>query len=53
MLRNSTSPKERPKPLVVGLVGGIASGKSTVAKILGYCGAAVIDADRLGHESCE
>lgn len=35
---------------VVGLTGGIASGKSTVSARLGLKGAGVIDADRLGHE---
>lgn len=41
-------------PSVVGLVGGIASGKSTVSRILASdCGVAVIDADKLGHESYE
>lgn len=33
----------------IGLIGGIASGKSTVARWLGEHGAAVIDADRLAH----
>jgi dephospho-CoA kinase len=32
-------------PLHVGLTGGIGSGKSTVAKVLVDCGAAVIDSD--------
>ncbi|MCG3137742.1 MAG: Dephospho-CoA kinase [Phycisphaerae bacterium] len=35
---------------VVGLAGGIASGKSCVADYLGELGAAVIDADRINHE---
>lgn len=39
------------RPSVVGLVGGIASGKSTVSRVLADCGVAVIDADKLGHES--
>lgn len=34
----------------VGLTGGIASGKSTVAAILADLGAVVIDADRLARE---
>ncbi|CAN0458116.1 unnamed protein product [Ectocarpus sp. 12 AP-2014] len=42
----------RRRPSVVGLIGGIASGKSTVSKALGTaCGLEVIDADKLGHES--
>lgn len=35
---------------VVGLTGGIASGKSFVAGILASCGAVVIDADQLARE---
>ena len=35
---------------MVGLTGGIASGKSTVAAILRRLGAAVINADELAHE---
>jgi dephospho-CoA kinase len=38
---------------LVGLTGGIASGKSTVAKILERLGAAVIDADALSREVVE
>jgi len=37
-------------PRNFGLTGGIASGKSTVARILEELGADVIDADRVGHE---
>ena len=33
-----------------GLTGGIASGKSTVARFMEALGAKVIDADRVGHE---
>ncbi len=36
--------------LVVGLTGGICSGKSTVAAMFARLGAAVIDADRVAHE---
>jgi dephospho-CoA kinase len=38
---------------VIGLTGGIASGKSTVARFLGELGAVVIDADKVGHEAFE
>jgi phosphopantetheine adenylyltransferase/dephospho-CoA kinase len=37
--------------LIIGLTGGIASGKSTAAKRLGEWGAHVIDADKLGHRA--
>lgn len=37
--------------LVIGLTGGIGTGKSEVTRQLGALGAAVIDADRVGHEA--
>ena len=37
--------------LVIGVTGNIGSGKSTVCQILAKLGAAVIDADKLGHET--
>ena len=39
-----------PEVILVGLSGGIGSGKSTVARLLEAKGAVVIDADRVGHE---
>jgi dephospho-CoA kinase len=36
---------------VIGLTGGIGSGKSTVSKFLAELGAVIIDADKIGHES--
>ena len=36
--------------IVIGLTGGIGTGKSEAAKILGQLGATVIDADATGHE---
>ena len=38
---------------LVGLTGGIASGKTTVAKILEGLGAAIVNADVLSHEVVE
>jgi dephospho-CoA kinase len=35
--------------VLVGLTGGIAAGKSTVAAMFAARGAAVVDADRIGH----
>jgi dephospho-CoA kinase len=35
---------------IVGLVGGVASGKSFVAQELGRLGATIVDADKIGHE---
>lgn len=40
---------KNPK-IVIGLVGGIGSGKSAVARIFESLGAAVIDSDRVAHE---
>ena len=41
------------KPILVGLTGGIASGKSTIIQYLRYQGYPVIDADILGHKVLE
>ena len=38
---------------VIGLTGGIASGKSTVSQFLEELGAVIIDADKVGHEAFE
>jgi dephospho-CoA kinase len=35
---------------VIGLTGGIGSGKSTVARLFAEHGARVIDADKIGHD---
>jgi dephospho-CoA kinase len=35
---------------IIGLTGGIGSGKTTVAQFLKELGAVVIDADKIGHE---
>lgn len=37
----------------IGLVGGVASGKSRVAQLLVELGAGLVDADRLGHAVLE
>lgn len=39
--------------LVVGLLGGIGSGKSFVAKLLGKMGAQIFDADAIAHSVLE
>jgi len=36
--------------LIIGLTGGIGTGKSEVTRILSELGAAVIDADKVGHK---
>ena len=39
--------------ILVGLTGGVATGKSTVAQMFQRCGAFVIDADALAHQLVE
>jgi len=41
------------KPYVIGLTGGSASGKSSIARHLENLGAGVIDCDKLGHRAYE
>ena len=41
------------EPILIGLTGGIASGKSTVIQYIRYKGYPVIDADKLGHKVLE
>jgi dephospho-CoA kinase len=36
---------------VIGLTGGIGSGKSTVSQLLAEMGAVLLDADKVGHEA--
>jgi dephospho-CoA kinase len=56
MLSHETSPLHHSldpgrRKCVVGLIGGIGSGKSRVAQLLAQRGAAVIAADELGHQA--
>jgi dephospho-CoA kinase len=39
--------------IVVGLTGGIATGKSTVARLFKKCGATILDADQLARQVVE
>ena len=39
--------------LVIGVTGGLGTGKSTVAKMFARLGAKVVDADRIAHEVLE
>lgn len=54
---NESQPNPKPdhppthqRPLVIGICGGIASGKSVVTLQLEQLGAAVIHADQMGHQ---
>lgn len=50
-LEQRASPARRPR--VIGLAGGVASGKSTVARMFQELGALVIDADAIAHTVLE
>jgi len=39
--------------MVVGITGGIGSGKSSLARLLAQRGASLVDADRIGHQVLE
>ena len=39
--------------MIIGVVGGIASGKSTVTRLLAEKGATCIDADEISHQVVE
>jgi len=43
----------RPRPYTVGLTGGIASGKTTVANLFAARGAVVIDTDQIARDVVE
>ncbi|MGH9796961.1 MAG: dephospho-CoA kinase [Candidatus Polarisedimenticolia bacterium] len=45
--------RARPFVLRVGLTGGIATGKSTVARIFASLGASILDADEVAHRLIE
>ncbi|XP_058464586.1 bifunctional coenzyme A synthase [Malaya genurostris] len=40
----------RPRPYIIGLVGGVAAGKSKMAERFEKLGAGVIDCDKIAHE---
>lgn len=50
MTQQRNSDNVASPPPVIGLVGGIASGKSQIARLLADEGASVIDADQIGHD---
>ncbi len=51
--RKCAAARAEGRPVVIGLCGGVASGKSTTARGFEALGAAVIDADRVGHAALE
>jgi len=38
------------RPVIIGLTGGIAMGKTTVAQQFAWCGAAICDSDKIVHK---
>lgn len=49
LLKPPRNPPAPNKPYVIGLTGGLASGKSAILNDLSRLGAGVIDCDKLGH----
>jgi dephospho-CoA kinase len=49
-VRGLSATDGRVAAALVGLTGGIGSGKSTVASMLSDLGASVVDADKVGHD---
>lgn len=47
----ATAPRERPATVVLGVLGGIASGKSYVARRLAGPAGVVVSADELAHQA--
>ncbi|CAH1789636.1 unnamed protein product [Owenia fusiformis] len=43
--------KSESGPYIIGLTGGIATGKSSIAQRLEKLGAAIVDCDKLGHSA--
>jgi|EP00945_MAST-04E_sp_MAST-4E-sp1_P000803 dephospho-CoA kinase len=50
MSAGANSKRAHRRKVVIGLTGGIASGKSTISKILESFGAQIVDADKIGHK---
>lgn len=50
MINKPTKPVDPERGIIVGVTGGIASGKSTVSRLLAEKGAFTIDLDEIGHE---
>lgn len=45
----TASPAERPHPCIIGLTGGIGSGKSTVTRLFAELGINIVDTDLIAH----
>lgn len=51
LLRKKPQMLKKNKPYVIGLTGGIATGKSAVARRIQRLGASAINCDKLGHQA--
>ena len=49
----TAAPRPAGRPVLIGLTGGIGSGKSAVARLLASLGAAVVDADAVARQVVE
>lgn len=50
MTTNQSSSNEAQRPFIVGLTGGIGSGKSTVGQMFAERGIIIVDTDAIAHE---
>jgi len=48
-----TPPVNPPRPLLIGLTGGIASGKTAVARLFEHLGVPVLDTDQIARDVVE
>ena len=49
-MQNRNSPGSQGRPFIVGITGGIGSGKSTVERRFAARGVDIVDTDRIAHE---
>ncbi|CAF1115784.1 unnamed protein product [Adineta steineri] len=51
LLKPPLKSAELNRPYIIGLTGGIGSGKSSIARRIEKLGAGIVDCDKLGHET--
>jgi len=52
-LRDRAAPSAAPRPILIGLAGGVGSGKSTVARLFEDLGCVVVDSDALSRAAIQ